>query len=141
MCVTLDTCGAEASAASPKNIYGWSKLAAEGLVQLHAGRHVAAHVAALRVQQRFTLVNLGNVVAVRRDDVAALGDAARGAAVLLQRYGDDVQRLLDARQWRLPARVDRVYDVALAMRVLDWAPVDTPGEICRRLLAREPVVW
>ncbi len=102
---------------------------------------VGAHMAALRVRQRFALVNLGNVVALQREDAVSLGDVARGSAILVARYGEPLRRVLETRQWLLPSRIDRVYDVSQAVRVLHWTPVDTPAELCRQLLAGEPIVW
>ena len=146
----------------PRNIYGVTKLAAEGLCRVH---HLAtglpcvilrtarffpeaddthddidganlkaneflhrrlsvedcadAHIAAL---ERAPGVGFGAFVICaptpfRREDAAALKQDAAG---LIARLYPDAPALLARRGWRLPERIGRVYDAALAERTLGF---------------------
>lgn len=166
----------------PKNVYGWSKVAAEQLIQLFATRTVErecrfvvlracrffpeaddretahdglsednlkfvhvlngrrllledvvdAHVAASSVAlPHFAVLNLGNAVCFER------GRDDRDHLLALPFVG----AVMAAKQWRLPARFDRVYDATATFQFLGWRPRHTAEVVAKRLLCGEAVEW
>lgn len=103
---------------------------------------VGAHLAFLSVKDKFVLLNLGNAVLLTRDDCDKLGRDASCGDLLLDRYGGQSLRdVLSARGWKLPRRVDRVYDASKSFSVLKWQPRDTPLELIRQMHAGETLLW
>jgi UDP-glucose 4-epimerase len=147
---------------APRNIYGVTKLAAEGLCRLFAREHglacvvlrtgrffpeeddsdrgltgpnlkaneflnrrltvedaAEAHLAALdrAPSLGFGLYVVAAPTPFRRSDAAEL---CRDAAAVVARLYPDATDLYAARGWRLPSRIGRVYDAALAERDLGF---------------------
>ncbi|HSZ53172.1 MAG TPA: NAD(P)-dependent oxidoreductase [Caulobacteraceae bacterium] len=146
----------------PRNIYGVTKLAAEGLCRLYAGQH-GVNCVVLRtgrffpedddtleepsgpnlkanefLNRRLTVEDAAEAHLVALDRAPALGfgvfvisasppfsrdDAAalwRDAPAVIMRHFPDVAELYARQGWRLPARIDRVYDPSLAEHVLGF---------------------
>ena len=101
---------------------------------------VGAHVAALETRfERFECLNLGNRIALQNSDRASLEHSAD--KVLLERY-PFVQRVLEKQNWKLPRRIDRVYDASRTFSILkNWTLSGTPEAICSSIERGEQVQW
>lgn len=110
--------------------------------RLHRGvdaRDVAvAHVLALaQSQPGYRGYVVSGATPFLPEDAAGLTSDA--PAVLRQRAPALVQAFTE-RGWPLPARVDRVYDSALAQRELGWQPRHGYAEVLRQWDARSPEI-
>jgi UDP-glucose 4-epimerase len=90
---------------------------------------------------RFVICNLGNEVALRPGDCTALGEVGTCERILLSRYGDRLAQVLKSRSWKLPHRVDRIYDASKSFSVLQWRPKDTPFTLMESLEQGLAIDW
>src|ERR1700736_3799788 len=96
----------------PRNIYGLTKLTAEGLCRLHYLEH-GLNCAVLRAGRFFP----------EEDDThrELSGEALKAdAASVVARYFPDAAGLYQRRGWRLPASIGRVYDPGKAERLMGF---------------------
>lgn len=104
---------------------------------------VAAHLAFLSNSahaEPFLLANLGNATLLQREDCEELGDSKRCAQILLERY-EGLEGVMAKKHWKLPQRVDRVYDCSHSFALLQWRPRDTPLELMLLLEQDKALEW